>query len=338
MQRRRSGFTLIELLVVIAIIGILAAMLFPVFARARESARKVQCLSNIKNLSLAFQMYLTDYDRMPPAEHNQEVINYIANRKCGDAAAVVSGYRATEANPYLRIPVILDEYVKNRDIWSCPSGFSMVNFAINACVPDWLTYLKNNDSMACSVLICRGPFPPGWGGTVTDTGLQGQCAGTSDGGFGSADQWSVNYYTILENRDLTTSAMGDAAKWVVIGEQSQQSEYHNDTNLLAYNMCRIGCAGDCGADWAGCPNTIYCSPPSGEDGYKWQTDPMIRKTYQWAKPRHMGGHNLGFADGHAKWFSSEAILFGGTAGPYVPAGNLFENLQNCRFPLLARNQ
>ena len=60
MGTRRRGFTLIELLVVIAIIGILAAMVFPVFARARESARKVVCLSNIKNIALAFQMYLAD--------------------------------------------------------------------------------------------------------------------------------------------------------------------------------------------------------------------------------------------------------------------------------------
>ena len=51
-MRGRKGFTLIELLVVIAIIGILAAMLFPVFARARESAHKVSCLSNLKNLGL----------------------------------------------------------------------------------------------------------------------------------------------------------------------------------------------------------------------------------------------------------------------------------------------
>jgi len=58
MARRSKGFTLIELLVVIAIIGILAAMVFPVFARARESARKTVCLSNVKNISLAIQMYL----------------------------------------------------------------------------------------------------------------------------------------------------------------------------------------------------------------------------------------------------------------------------------------
>src|SRR5690606_17411070 len=60
------GFTLIELLVVIAIIAILAAILFPVFSRARENARRTSCLSNIKNLGLGFLMYTQDYDeRMP---------------------------------------------------------------------------------------------------------------------------------------------------------------------------------------------------------------------------------------------------------------------------------
>src|SRR3974377_118939 len=65
---RAKGFTLIGLLVVIAIIGILAAMLFPVFARARESARKTQCLANVKNIAMAVPMYLGDYDNMPRAE------------------------------------------------------------------------------------------------------------------------------------------------------------------------------------------------------------------------------------------------------------------------------
>jgi prepilin-type N-terminal cleavage/methylation domain-containing protein len=59
---RTRGFTLIELLVVIAIIAILAAILFPVFARARESARKTACLSNEKQLGLGFMMYAQDYD------------------------------------------------------------------------------------------------------------------------------------------------------------------------------------------------------------------------------------------------------------------------------------
>ncbi len=62
----RRGFTLIELLVVIAIIAILAAMLFPVFARAREKARQSSCLSNVKQMTLAVMMYAQDYDETLP--------------------------------------------------------------------------------------------------------------------------------------------------------------------------------------------------------------------------------------------------------------------------------
>ena len=62
----RKGFTLIELLVVIAIIAILAAILFPVFARAREKARQTHCLNNTKQVGLAFQMYSQDFDERTP--------------------------------------------------------------------------------------------------------------------------------------------------------------------------------------------------------------------------------------------------------------------------------
>src|SRR5215469_15606399 len=64
--RVRQGVTLIELLVVIAIIAILAAILFPVFAQAREKARQTSCLSNIKQLTLGFVMYSQDYDETFP--------------------------------------------------------------------------------------------------------------------------------------------------------------------------------------------------------------------------------------------------------------------------------
>ena len=89
---RRRGFTLIELLVVIAIIGILAAMVFPVFARARESARKAVCLSNVKNIALAMQMYLADNnDTFWPSEHRAEVIDYFTtNPGGGTASGIVS--------------------------------------------------------------------------------------------------------------------------------------------------------------------------------------------------------------------------------------------------------
>src|SRR3954470_6189627 len=64
--QRRHGFTLIELLVVIAIIAILAAILFPVFAQARDQARKTTCLSNTKQLGLGVMMYIQDYDEQFP--------------------------------------------------------------------------------------------------------------------------------------------------------------------------------------------------------------------------------------------------------------------------------
>ena len=62
----KKGFTLIELLVVIAIIAILAAILFPVFAQAREKARQTSCLSNLKQLGTGYILYADDYDDYPP--------------------------------------------------------------------------------------------------------------------------------------------------------------------------------------------------------------------------------------------------------------------------------
>ncbi len=73
----RRGFTLIELLVVIAIIAILAAILFPVFARAREKARQTSCLSNVKQLTLCFLMYAQDYDEMLPSSYYYNGIYYL---------------------------------------------------------------------------------------------------------------------------------------------------------------------------------------------------------------------------------------------------------------------
>ena len=85
-RRRSSGFTLVELLVAIAIIAVLAAMLFPVLARAREKARQSSCLSNVAQLGKAFLMYASDYDDRVPVEwypggggFRQDLQPYVAN-------------------------------------------------------------------------------------------------------------------------------------------------------------------------------------------------------------------------------------------------------------------
>jgi prepilin-type N-terminal cleavage/methylation domain-containing protein/prepilin-type processing-associated H-X9-DG protein len=100
---QRDGFTLIELLVVIAIIAILAAILFPVFARARESARRTSCLSNLKQLGLATLMYGQDYDELLPVG-------------------------PTQGNPLLNVTQGLRPYVKNRQIFYCPSISGLVPY------------------------------------------------------------------------------------------------------------------------------------------------------------------------------------------------------------------
>ena len=107
---RRRGFTLIELLVVIAIIAILAAILFPVFARAREKARQASCASNLKQLCLAFQMYAQDYDETLPG---QNLAHYPGGPTVypNDACCVERNIAWAITQPY----------IKNTQVLLCPS-------------------------------------------------------------------------------------------------------------------------------------------------------------------------------------------------------------------------
>jgi len=107
-NRKQYGFTLIELLVVIAIIAILAAILFPVFARARENARKANCLSNMKQLGLAVMQYAQDYDEVLPPTYNGGSTTY----------TLPNGNQHTGAVLW---PTLLYPYVKNTGVYVCPS-------------------------------------------------------------------------------------------------------------------------------------------------------------------------------------------------------------------------
>jgi prepilin-type N-terminal cleavage/methylation domain-containing protein/prepilin-type processing-associated H-X9-DG protein len=109
-RRTRSGFTLIELLVVIAIIAILAAILFPVFAQAREAARKTSCLSNTKQIGLGVMMYVQDYDEMYPT-------NVWGGAPVGTTDNVLGKDTITAVHWVWQIL----PYIKNRQVFVCPS-------------------------------------------------------------------------------------------------------------------------------------------------------------------------------------------------------------------------
>lgn len=130
LSKRRSGFTLIELLIVIAIIAILAAILFPVFAAARERARTAACSSNVSQISKALKMYETDNSKFPPID---------------------GGVTQGEADVTWLRNLMLTSYLKNKGAAYCPSqtmgrsaenqiwgGYYPFGYAINSNIcEDW---------------------------------------------------------------------------------------------------------------------------------------------------------------------------------------------------------
>ena len=332
--RHRKGFTLIELLVVIAIIGILAAMVFPVFARARESARKAVCLSNVKNIALAIQMYLADNnDTLFPREHRREVIEYFNAWPGGRTGfyeeEITSGQGCLVgtrgANPYLRPVVILDEYVKNRDVWRCPSA-KMENgpFAI-VPGPDWFGYTQANEGIwgyQLEICLKDNVFPPGWGGPVTDSfaqhaappGSVGAAAWTWGAAEGGAHK--VFMHSIAVNgealREKKLAAVDDPVSWVACGDGGSFSEYLTP-GLLAYpDLCNPECGNcSCSAWIEDCAESIQAGCPEVWDCFvQWHTSStMLRdQTLMKKGTRHLGGSNIGFLDGHAAWWNADRFL------------------------------
>lgn len=125
MSRGTKGFTLIELLVVIAIIAILAAILFPVFAKAREKARGASCLSNLKQMGLALLMYCQDYDGfIPEGGHwgatTMPCQTYAPHYREANGPAQPWDTNSPNTNIW-SLADLLNPYVKNWDIFHCPS-------------------------------------------------------------------------------------------------------------------------------------------------------------------------------------------------------------------------
>jgi len=156
---KRHGFTLIELLVVIAIIAMLAAILFPVFAQAREAARKASCISNVKQLSTGIMMYTQDYDEYMP-------FGYM--------------YNLPQTTQLWYWQDMVQPYIKNYGVYVCPSAAShtVVDYlrppgTIPVLVLDYICNVGGHGFGPSAVFNgvnysdgqtgVNGPFTNGWG-------------------------------------------------------------------------------------------------------------------------------------------------------------------------------
>ena len=206
-SRNSSGFTLIELLVVIAIIAILAAILFPVFAQAREKARQISCLSNTKQIGLAVLMYAQDYDETYPI-----------------AWGFYGGWYET-VDPYIKGGVKAGDIynAKLKGVWHCPSDSTTlgVSYAANAMIygggaEAWnlgpypaLTLAAVNAPADCVLFTELVPFfnPDGTvNNNITDFGRTN--SDEIPGAKTDTDDANLTYYKAWVKTDMTTKRPG----------------------------------------------------------------------------------------------------------------------------------
>ncbi len=266
---RRSGFTLIELLVVIAIIAILAAILFPVFAQAREKARAISCTSNLKQIGLATNMYLQDYDETYP-----------------------SGW-GWDANDHSRSSttmwrVCLQPYIQKLGASTGNNGETSGNgnfFGTYVGEPWYNPAGYGNES----VLSCPdAPTNATYGPTSYGQNIN-MCPGWSDDGVQPGVKMAAIYQPANMIAYSDASSMGGAA-YAVNGQADPHFHDGNNPGPFQYNF-----------KWKEGFSVDWCFGDQYDLNCFWDdpSRPEARRPF----PRHSGRLNAAFFDGHVKSLS-----------------------------------
>ncbi len=294
----KKAFTLIELLVVIAIIAILAAILFPVFAQAREKARQASCLSNQKQLGLGLSMYVQDNDETYPQAY------FYKNNTATTNGGAAGGYVTWTVTMY--------PYVKNAQIFVCPSDRNGGLTPDNPPCANFLDVQTPN----CEAQVPRLSYTP-------NAAIMPRKRGPQDGPnvvpIAAVDA-PADVIALAEFTNFNNCIYGTSNQQANAGELRNKS--HRPANAL---MTQSGTeyAGQSVADMAIAPFAVTKAAAEGPLAWGGPSDNAnvtnpagCRSTFissglhiRFIEPaRHSGGSNYTFADGHAKWFRFEATI------------------------------